>query len=106
VSDLNALKNRRDEPILPAWPGEVPAGRHDEAVALVRLLLDDLIALGPDPTEAATRAAVDACVRRFNNIDDGWITTIEREDVTDTLSDIVALTGFEPDDAWFDERDW
>ena len=65
-----------------------------------------LIALGPKPTEGAARRAVDECVRRFNDIDDDWICTIEREDIYEQIGRVVDACGFDCQEDWLDERDW
>jgi hypothetical protein len=47
------------------------------------------------------------CVKRFNKLDDGWICTIEREDICDCLAQIVDLCGMDGSADWVDEdRDW
>jgi hypothetical protein len=104
--DIAAVRRLREQRFFGGWD-EFVAPEHVEASeASVRRLIDDLISLGPEPTEEAARRAVDECVRRFNDIDDGWICTIEREDIYEQLGRIVELCGFECDEDWLDERDW
>lgn len=70
-------------------------------------LIDDLILLANEPDETKARRAVARCVKRFNKMDDeGWINTIERDDISDVLDDLVSKCGFEPDDDWNEDRDW
>lgn len=70
-------------------------------------LIDDLILLGDEPDEKKARRAVARCVKRFNRMDDeGWINTIEREDIQNTLDDLITACGFEPDDDWYEDADW
>jgi hypothetical protein len=70
-------------------------------------LIDDLILLGDEPEEKKARRAVARCVKRFNKMDDdGWINTIEREDIYDVLDGVVSKCGFEPDDDWYEDADW
>jgi len=53
------------------------------------------------------RTAVDACVRRFNDLnDDGWICTIEREDIYEQIGRVIDLCGFDYREEWVGERDW
>ena len=67
---------------------------------------DRSIAFGPVLSEEAARRAVDACVRRFNDVDDGWICTIEREDIYEQVGRVIDLCGFEYGEDWTNERDW
>ncbi len=61
----------------------------------------------PDMSEEAAREAVDACVHRFNDLDgDGWINTIEREDIYEQIGRVIDLCGFGYDEEWVGERDW
>jgi len=106
VSDIDALNRRREQPLPAEWVGNV-AGEHIEsATGALRQLIDDVVALGPHPQEQAVRAAVDQCVRRLNDLDDGWITTIEREDLCESIYKIVELAGLEGDEDWVEEREW
>ena len=106
MSDLKALESRRNIEPFADWGDFVPAGMADAGTSAVRQLVADLIALGPSPDEAAARAAVSACVRRFNALDDGWIDTTVREDVAETLWKLIDLAGFDGDEGWIDEREW
>ena len=73
----------------------------------LRRLVDDLIALGPEPAEDDVRAAVAASVRRFNSLnDEGWICTLEREDIYEQIAKAIDLCGFECDEDRLGERDW
>lgn len=56
--------------------------------------------------EPAARASVNDVVRRFNDLDDGWIETMEREDICERIFDILDAAGFEADEDWLGERDW
>ncbi len=104
--DITALRRLREQRFFDNWD-EFIAPEHVEASeANIRRLIDDLIALGPELTEEAARRAVDECVRRFNNVDDGWICTTEREDIYEQVGRIVELCGLECEEDWLDERDW
>lgn len=52
------------------------------------------------------REAVAECIRRFNSLDDGWICTIEREDICEQIGRVIDACGFECDEDWVGERDW
>ena len=106
MSDLSALKKRREQPLFADWKGNVPDEGVQASQSCVRQLIDDLIALGEAPDEDAARAMVAACVGRFNELDDGWITTIEREDIADAIASVVELAGFEFDEDWIGDREW
>ena len=105
MADIAALTALRGQRFFEAWDGHVPAKNVAASEASVGRLIDELIALGPAPTEKAARRAVAACVRRFNKLDDGWICTIEREDICEQIETVVELCGFECDEDWID-RDW
>jgi hypothetical protein len=106
MADITALKSLRTQRFFEAWDGFVEPGHVKVSEANMRRLIDDLIALGLEPTEEAARRAVDECVRRFNDIDDGWICTIEREDIYVQVGRIIDCCGFECGEDWLDERDW
>jgi hypothetical protein len=106
ASASGELKKLRAERFFAGWDGFVDAKRVKSAEASIRRLIDDLIALGRGRTEAAARRAVDACVRRFNRMDDGWICTIEREDIFEQIGRVIDACGFDYDEDWLDERDW
>ena len=106
MSDLAALKQRRERPTFQDWKGSVADARISEAVSAIKQLIDQVVSLGDAPDEDEVRKAVSECVARFNEMDDGWIMTIEREDICDVILGIVKLAGFEPDDDWVDDRDW
>src|SRR4051812_4359277 len=81
VADPAALRQLRGPRFFGGWGELDSADRIEASQVSLHRLIDDLVALGPDPTEAAARQAVEECVRRFNALDDGWICTIEREDI-------------------------
>lgn len=106
MADIAGLQRLRDERFFTGWDEFVEAERVAASEASVRQLIDDLIALGPMLSEKKARKAVDACVRRFNALDDdGWICTIEREDICEQIERAIELCGFECDEDWID-RDW
>ena len=96
-----------EERFFRGWDQFVNSERVAASEATIRELVEDLIALGSGLSEDAARAAVDACVRRFNDLDDeGWICTVEREDINEQVGWVIDLCGFEYDEDWVTERDW
>src|SRR5579862_2234104 len=105
VSDLAALRQHREQPFCAAWSGHVRNAHIASASDSVRQLIDSIIALGANPRMNDVRQAVVDCVLRFNDLDDGWITTIEREDIADAICAVAKLAGFECDDEWIADRE-
>jgi hypothetical protein len=106
MADLAALQRLRDQRFFESWDDFIAPERVKASEASVQRLIDDLVVLGPQPTEEATRQAVQECVRRFNMIDDGWICTIEREDIYEQIGRVVDACGFNYQEDWLHERDW
>jgi hypothetical protein len=106
MADIAALQRLRAERFFGGWDGFIAPEHVEASEASVRRLIDDLIALGPNPTEEAARRAVDTCVRRFNDLDDGWICTIEREDICEQFGRVVGACGFDCQEEWLHEREW
>ncbi len=100
------LRKLRKERFFESWGDFVDANRIKSAEASIRRLIDELLALGRGRTEAAARHAVALCVRRFNRMDDGWICTIEREDIDEQIGRVIDACGFEYGEDWLDEREW
>jgi hypothetical protein len=90
-----------------SWGRFVEAEYLHEARALVRAAIRALIALGPDAPAAAKLDVIRECVEGFNDIDDGWICTIEREDICELLDELGARVDLddygEALECW---RDW
>src|SRR5437588_13066010 len=113
MADIAGLRRLREERFFGGWDTFVEPERVAAAEASVRRLIDDLLALGPELSEEAARGLVDACVRRFNDLDaggdgddGGWICTIEREDIYEQVGRVIDLCGFEYGEGWVGERDW
>lgn len=106
MADLTALRRRREGRFFEDWDDSISAERVAASESNLRRLIDDLLALGPGPTEEAARRVVDACVRRFNDLDDGRICTIEREGIFDQIGRVIDACGLDYDEDWLDERDW
>src|SRR5262245_48974796 len=106
MAEIAVLQRLRAERNFDGWDRFVAPEHVKASEAIVRRLIDDLIALGPKLTEEAARQAVAACVQRFNDLDDGWICTIEREDIYEQIGRVVDACGFDCQEDWLDERDW
>jgi hypothetical protein len=89
------------------WDTFVDCRLVQRSEASIDKLIDDLILLGNEPDETKARRAVARCVKRFNRMDDdGWICTIEREDICGVVAGLVVACGFEDDDDWYEDADW
>jgi hypothetical protein len=88
------------------WEEEYGLPRASAAQAIMARLVSDLIALGAALDEAAARHAVDECVRRLNEINDGWICTFERDAIHDMVYEVIDRCGFDAHEDWLWERDW
>ena len=110
ASDLTGLRQRRDQRAFAEWDEFRPPELVAQSEEAVRRLIDRLVALGPDPARDQVQAAIDECVRRFNELDwsqgHSWISTIEREGISEVLWELIDLCGFEGSEEWLDERDW
>jgi hypothetical protein len=106
MADIAGLQRLRDERFFACWDKFVSPERVAASEASVRSLIDHLIALGPELSEEAARRAVEGCVRRFNDLDDGWIVTLEREDIFEQVGRVIDLCGFGYDEDWIGAREW
>ena len=92
------------------WQGYVEPAQLRGSRKIMRQAIDALEALGPEPPEWAVLDVLRRTVERFNELEDetdGFIDTIEREDICERLSDLVHLTGLEGLDELADYwRDW
>jgi hypothetical protein len=69
--------------------------------------VDELIALGPRGSAKAAADVLRRCVERYNELDDGFICTIEREELCDILYQLGDYSGLDGEEDWVDEwRDW
>jgi hypothetical protein len=105
MANQAALQLLRAQRFFNSWDEFVTPQRIAASEANVRRLIDDLLALGPTLNEEAARLAVDQCVRRFNDLDDGWICTIEREDIYEQIGRVVYACGFDYREDWLNERE-
>lgn len=110
MSDLHALQQRHEQRFFAQWDNFVPAEMVAKSEEAIRNLIERLIALGSNPTREQVQAEIDKCVRDCNDLDrsqaDSWICTIEREDISEVLSQLIDLCGFEGSEEWLCERDW
>ena len=105
--DSVALKELREQRFFSGWDGFVSAERVTASEQLIRSLIDAITANGPVATVAEVQRCVRECVARFNELDQGWILTMEREDICDRLSRIVAFCGMDGSAEWIaDNREW
>lgn len=69
--------------------------------------VDALVALGPKGSVEDATAVLRHCVERYNELDEGFICTIEREELCDILYELGDLCGLDAEEDWVDEwRDW
>ena len=105
--DIPGLQQIRELRFFAGWDGYVAAEKVKAAEDSIRSLIDALVALGPEGSKRSVRREVQACVERFNELDDGWICTIEREDIVERLGHIVNLCGLDGSAEWVDDgRNW
>ena len=108
IARLTEYRTRmRDEP--DGWFGDWPAtpAQREACRANLAETVDALIALGPGGTADAARDVLRGCVERYNELDDGFIATIEREDLCAILYEIGEHCGLDAGDEWVDEwREW
>ena len=104
--DIDALKQHRSTRFFEGWDGFVSAERINTSERIGRYLVDTFSTAGPSINEPTVCQAVRYAVARFNEADDGWIATIEREDICDQLSRVTEIAGFGCEDGWLDGRDW
>ena len=104
--DQGTLRSLREKRFFITWDGEVDSEHIESAEDIMRQLVDALLAGGTELTEDIARANVDACVQRFNELDDGWICTIEREDICEQIENVIDACGYDFEEDWRDKRDW
>jgi len=106
MPDIAGLRQYREVRFFANWDGFLAPESVAASEAIVRGVIDYLIAIGPGLSEDVARAAIAAGVRRFNDLDEGWICTIEREDIYEQFGKVIDLCGFKYDEDWTNERDW
>jgi hypothetical protein len=103
------LEDLRQQTPFPGWAGYVGPSALRGARRIIRATIDALIALGPDAPEPARLDEIRHCVQRFNALDadEGFIMTIEREDICELIDEVAELVGLEDYDEDLDgDRDW
>ena len=105
--DITSLRALRGQRFFAAWDGSVAPDRVADSEESIRRLIDALIELGPTADEIPVRRAVHDCVERFNSMDQGWICSLEREDICDVLGRVVECCGLSASADWIAEnREW
>jgi hypothetical protein len=106
---LTYAQLRKERPFQ-GWEGYVAPDILRAARRLFRDTIDALVALGPEPLEAAVLDVLRHCIERFNELDeehDHFIGTIEREDICEHFDELVHVSGLEDYDDLVDRwRDW
>ena len=103
----DSLKQHREQRFFQAWDGFVATEHVSAAEEIIRQLIDGIVAFGSGLDENAARRLVRQAVERFNELNDGWICTIEREDICEELDRVIELCGFSSDDEdWLAGREW
>jgi hypothetical protein len=106
-SPPTTLEEFRNRKLFDDWKDYADTDQLRASRKAIREAVDALIALGPGAGEPECIDVLRRCVERFNDIDDGWIDTICREDICgilDELSDLVGLDDY--DESVFSNRDW
>jgi len=110
TSDLARLHLRRSQVSFAHWEPTVQMELIAQSEDAVIHLIDQLIALGPNPSEEQVKAEIDDCIQRFGDlqwsVDDPWIDTEEQKDICDVLHELIDLSGFEASEEWTEVRDW
>ena len=106
MAKITELERFREQGFFEGWDEFVATEHVKASEASVQVLVEELLSLGPGLSEETARQAVDQCVRRFNDIDDGWICTIERDDIFEQIAHVVDACGFDCQEDWINERDW
>jgi len=103
VQNIEQLRQLRETVDFSDW-----VDRREETEDLLRATIDALIALGPGARRESVVVRLRGAVEGLNALDtDGFIGTIEREDLCDLLYKIGEAAGVSADDEWVDEyRDW
>jgi hypothetical protein len=105
--DFDGLQEHREQRFFQAWDGYVAAEHVSASEAAICRLIDKVMAIGPALDEGTARRSVRKSVLGFNKLNDGWICTIEREDICEELDHIIEFCGFSSDDEdWLAGRDW
>lgn len=109
--DINALTEYRKrltddkDSYFSDWPVK-PEQREACWLNLARTV-DALIALGPGGTAEDASVILRGCVEQYNDLDDGFILSMEREDLSSILYEIGEFCGLDSEDEWVDEwREW
>ncbi len=107
---LDRLRKRR---FLRAWdPEYLPPAAVEDSRENFRQTVKALVELGPNPSSRGVLRILKQCIERFNELNeryDGFIETVEREEICDEFREIVHAAGLRGErydnlaDRW---RDW
>lgn len=87
------------------WP--ITSAQREACLQTLVQTVDALISLGANGSvEDATIVHRD-CIERYNELDDGFICSIERDDLSGILYELGDLSGLDGAENWVDKwRDW
>ena len=106
------LQEMQKETPFEGWRGFKDGEALDDSQALYSDTIEALIGLGPTPDSAACLEILGGYVDAFNALDDkygGFIATIEREDICETVANMALACGLpdtDCDDVPGEGRDW
>ena len=80
---LDRLNSLRTATFLKQWSPGVSQENIAKTRSVIEHGIDEMLILGSDASEAARIQALSAIVRSLNDADDGFICTLEREDLCD-----------------------
>jgi hypothetical protein len=102
-----SLEELRTQTPFAGWAGHVESADLRHSRRIIRDLIDELLALGPDGDEVEKLDLLRRCVERFNAAEEngGFIDTIEREDICEVLDKIAEAAGLTDYDVSA-ARDW
>jgi hypothetical protein len=103
------LEDLRRQTPFPSWTGYVELAVLRAARRIIRDTIDALIERGPEAPEPLRIDEMHHCIERFNALDaeEGFIATIEREDICGLLDELAGLIDLDDyDDCLTSRRDW
>ena len=106
--DVDRLKVLRSAAFLEQWTPGVSKGDVEKTRSIIERGIDEIVGLGPEASESACVEVLRAIVRALNEADDGFICTLEREDLCDFLFAIGGRAGVRESAVQevLEERDW
>jgi len=108
IDGLHAYRAKLDRDkasTLVDWP--IPPETREACWRVLAETVDGLIALGPDAPDAASADVLRRGVVAYDDLNDGFLTKPEREDLCRVLYEIGALAGMDAGDEWVEAwRGW